>query len=162
MMDSRRMKYLTLVFLCREHEVLLAMKKRGFGAGRWNGVGGKLEAGETEQQAMLRETKEEIDVELTAYEKVAQLRFDERYQGEETIMNVAVYVATAWTGEPQESEEMQPQWFGLESVPYHEMWADDEYWLPAVLAGGKVRGSFKLDDDDHIVAYEVNRVEELE
>ena len=54
--DSRR----TVVFLIRENQVLLAMKKRGFGEGKWNGVGGKLDPGETVEQALVRECQEEI------------------------------------------------------------------------------------------------------
>ncbi len=49
--DTRR----TLLFLRKNNHILLAMKKRGFGADRWNGVGGKLEPGETIEQALVRE-----------------------------------------------------------------------------------------------------------
>lgn len=34
------MKKVTIVFLVRDDKILLAMKKRGFGEGKWNGVGG--------------------------------------------------------------------------------------------------------------------------
>lgn len=56
--DIRR----TLLFLIKDDHVLLAMKKRGFGAGNWNGVGGKIEAGESIEQALVRECQEEIGV----------------------------------------------------------------------------------------------------
>ena len=52
----------TLCLLRRNEEILLAMKKRGFGEGKYNGVGGKIEGTETPEAAMLRETKEEIGV----------------------------------------------------------------------------------------------------
>ena len=54
-MEERKRKVLTLVFLRREGEVLLGMKKRGFGEGKWNGFGGKVEAGETIVEAAARE-----------------------------------------------------------------------------------------------------------
>ena len=50
----------TLMLLRKNDEILLAMKKRGFGVGKFNGVGGKLIIGETPEMAMLRETKEEM------------------------------------------------------------------------------------------------------
>ena len=50
----------TIVLLLRNDEVLLAMKKRGFGEGKWNGVGGKPNAGESIEEVAVRETKEEI------------------------------------------------------------------------------------------------------
>ena len=60
----------TLCLLRKENKILLAMKKRGFGTGKYNGVGGKIENGETLNEAMIRETKEEIGVIPTKYEKV--------------------------------------------------------------------------------------------
>ena len=53
----------TLLFLIKREnanivEICLAMKKRGFGMNRWNGVGGKLEKDETVEQATIRETEE--------------------------------------------------------------------------------------------------------
>ena len=42
--------------------ILLGMKKRGFGTGKWNGFGGKVEAGESNEQAALRELKEESSI----------------------------------------------------------------------------------------------------
>jgi len=91
-------KTLSLLFLRQGDQILLAMKKRGFGEGRWNGVGGKVEDSETIEQAMVRETQEEIGVTPTSYEKVADIRFDEYFKGEPTIMNVHVFVANKWKG----------------------------------------------------------------
>ena len=58
------MKERTLLFLYKpkEKRILLAMKKRGFGEWKWNGVGGKLEGNETVQEAAVREAQEEISV----------------------------------------------------------------------------------------------------
>jgi ADP-ribose pyrophosphatase len=148
-------KVLSLLFLRREGEVLLAMKKRGFGEGRWNGVGGKVEGTETVEEAMIRETQEEIGVTPTVYEKVADIRFDEHFKGEPTIMLVHVFQATEWTGEPQESEEMAPKWFAEDAIPYEDMWPDDPYWLPSVLEGKKISADFKLDESDAIVSHSV-------
>jgi 8-oxo-dGTP pyrophosphatase MutT (NUDIX family) len=151
-------KTLSLLFLKREGEILLAMKKRGFGEGRWNGVGGKVEEGESIEEAMVRETQEEISVTPTAYEKVGDIRFDEYFKGEPTIMHVHVFVASEWDGTPQESEEMIPRWFKHEDIPYAEMWSDDEHWLPAVLEGKKVSADFKLDESDAIVSHTITEV----
>lgn len=151
-------KVLSLVFLRKEDEVLLAMKKRGFGEGRWNGVGGKVEGDETVEQAMIRETQEEIGVTPTIYEKVGDIRFDEFFKGEPTLMHVHIYTCTAWDGEPVESEEMAPQWFASKNIPYDSMWADDPYWLPTVLEGKKISADFKLDENDVIVSHLVTEV----
>ena len=65
----------TLCFLLRDDEVLLAMKKRGFGVGKWNGVGGKVMEGESIEEAMKRECREEIGVALKELEEVGELSF---------------------------------------------------------------------------------------
>ncbi len=154
-------KILSLLFLRKDDSVLLAMKKRGFGIGRWNGVGGKIEEGESVEQAMIRETQEEIGVTPVNYEKVGELLFDEFFKGAPTLMRVHVYTATKWEGTPAESEEMKPQWFSVDNIPYTDMWPDDPYWLPSVLAGKKVTATFKLDESDAIISHDVKEVEKL-
>jgi 8-oxo-dGTP pyrophosphatase MutT (NUDIX family) len=69
--DIRR----TLLFLITEDKILLAMKKRGFGTGKWNGVGGKIESGESLEAALVRECQEEIGVTPTSWRPVAELDF---------------------------------------------------------------------------------------
>lgn len=152
-------KTLSLLFLRKDDQVLLAMKKRGFGEGRWNGVGGKVEEGETIEQAMIRESHEEIGITPVDYEKVADIRFDEFFKGEPTLMHVHIFTATKWEGEPVESEEMAPKWFNESEVPYDAMWADDPYWLPQVLEGKKISADFKLDESDAIISHDIKEVE---
>lgn len=138
----------TLVFLRRDDQILLAMKKRGFGKGRWNGVGGKVDPGETIEQAMIRETQEEISVTPVKYEQVARLDFTIDADTKPWQQEVHVYMCSKWEGEPTESEEMAPQWYGLADIPYDSMWQDDEIWLPEVLQGKKLRGAFSFDHAD--------------
>lgn len=152
------MKQLTLLFLLKDDEVLLAMKKRGFGAGRWNGVGGKLDEGETLEEALVRECQEEIGVTPVTYEKAADIVFHEFDEDKEADMAVVVYTCHEWEGEPTESEEMAPQWFKIDGLPFDTMWPDDQYWLPQVLAGNKLVAEFTLDKNDTITAYDVRLV----
>jgi mutator protein MutT len=158
---TKNTKTLTLLFLRENNHILLAMKKRGFGEGKWNGVGGKVEAEETIEAAMIRETQEEIGITPTSYEKVGNIRFDEFLDGESTIMHAHVFLSTAWEGEPSESEEMKPKWFAVDEIPYDDMWPDDVYWLPLVLEGNKVTADFKLDENEIITDYAVDTVDEL-
>lgn len=154
-------KTLSLLFLRRDDHILLAMKKQGFGEGRWNGVGGKVEQGETIEQAMIREAREEIGVTPTKYEKVADLSFDEYFKGVPALMHVHAYVASEWVGEPTETIEMAPEWFSITSIPYEKMWADDPYWLPEVLGGKKIIATFKLDAADAIISHSIKEVVEF-
>jgi len=140
----------TLLFLRKpsKQQVLLAMKKRDFGKGKWNGVGGKLAQGESIEDAVIRETFEEIGVivQPTALKKHAELTFLYAAKPEWDCVT-HTYVVTDWEGVPTESEEMRPQWFNEVALPYNNMWEDDQYWLPTVLAGGFVRTTFTFNTE---------------
>lgn len=149
-------KQTTLVFLRREGEILLAMKKRGFGAGRWNGPGGKVEAGETIEAAAKREVHEEIGVRVGHLAQVASLHFYFVPEaGDAEYIECTVYATTSWEGEPAESEEMAPRWYNEADIPYSEMWPDDMYWLPGVLEGKILHAEFIFDRSDNVLDMDV-------
>lgn len=140
------MKEATLCFLVKENKVLLGLKKRGFGEGKWNGFGGKIEKVESIEEAVFREVKEECNLELLSYEKRAELEFYLK----DVELKVHVYVADEWKGTIKESEEMKPQWFDIYDLPYDKMWEDDKYWLPLILKGLKIKGKFYFDKEDKL------------
>lgn len=156
--DIRR----TLLFLRRGDEILLAMKKRGFGEGKWNGVGGKLEPDETIEQALIRETEEEISVTPKHFWPVAELDFVQDADTDDPWhMYVYAYLCDGWDGEPTESEEMAPKWYSLSEIPYSDMWEDDLHWLPIVLDGEKVIGRFTFDANDALETHQIQKVARL-
>ena len=119
---------LTLCMVCKEDQILLGMKKRGFGAGRWNGFGGKVEEGESIEEAATREMKEEVSIVPITMFKTGILEFS--FQKESLELEVHIFKVTSYEGEPCESEEMRPQWFAWSEVPFLQMWVDDQYWFP--------------------------------
>ncbi len=145
----------TLLLIRQGNKILLAEKKRGFGIGKLNGVGGKLEPNESVEQAMIRETYEEINVIPTKYEQVAKVVFDEVVKGEKTIVTMYIFVATEYKGQPKESEEMCPHWFDIDSIPYDRMFPDDKYWLPKVLEGKKLEAYFDFDDKFNLLSHTI-------
>ncbi len=161
------MKDTTLLFLIRRNpvtqtitHVLLAMKKRGFGVGRWNGVGGKLDEGESIEDAAIRETHEEIGVFAQGLRNVAQLAFTFDQKPEWNQL-VHVYFCEGWENEPTESEEMKPEWFDVEKIPFSEMWPDDPFWLPKVIDGHLIKAAFTFGEGDVILDQQVESVESL-
>lgn len=145
----------TLCLLKRNNEILLAMKKRGFGEGKYNGVGGKIEFGETPEDAMIRETQEEINVTPIKYEKVGLIEFDEYYKGNKQNLVFHLYMVYDWVGEISESEEMSPKWFNINNIPYEKMFPDDKYWLPLILEGKKVKAYFDFDENWNLLSKEI-------
>jgi 8-oxo-dGTP diphosphatase len=145
----------TLCLLVRGNppqEILLGMKKAGFGANKYNGFGGKVEGEETIAIAAIREMEEEtgVRVRLEDLRRVGHLTFlfPEKPEWEQVVH---VYLAREWEGEPAESAEMVPTWVAVGDIPYERMWDDDAYWLPRVLAGERVRATFTYNADNESV-----------
>ncbi len=134
----------TLCFVVRENEILLIRKKRGLGAGKVNGPGGRIDPGETPRQCAIRETQEELGVTPLDPEWRGELYFQfvDGYG-----LQCAVFTARGCEGNAVETDEAAPLWTPLNAIPFHEMWADDIHWLPGVLEGRNFRGYFDFDGD---------------
>lgn len=136
-------KILTLCIVHQHPRVLLGMKKRGFGAGRWNGFGGKVEGDETVEVAAIREIKEEVGIVPTKMTRVGVLDF--LFDSDHKELEVHVFRISEFSCEPSESEEMKPQWFDVDKIPFDNMWNSDTLWLPLLLEGKSFRGAFHYD-----------------
>jgi len=146
----------TLCYLVRGEpiqEVLLGLKKAGFGAGRYVGVGGKIEPGEPVVRAAVRELWEETGVQASEADLIpmAHLTFLFPYRPDWDHL-VHAFLVPRWQGEPRESDEMEPAWFRVKAIPFDRMWDDSAYWLPHVLSGRRVRAVFVFDEDNEHVA----------
>jgi len=138
-------KIQTLCFLRNNEKILLGMKKRGFGFGRWNGFGGKLQENETIEEAAKRETKEESGIEIQEMEKFGIIAF--AFAGKEDVLEVHFFEIKKYSGEPIETEEMKPEWFAFKNIPLDSMWPDDEFWMPLFLENKKFKGEFHFDKE---------------
>jgi ADP-ribose pyrophosphatase YjhB (NUDIX family) len=148
---SKYLKQATLIFLLKDDQILLAMKKRGFGEGLWNGVGGKPNPNEPIDDAAVRECIEEINVKPIKFNEVATLDFYFTEAKSNWDQQVKVYLCSEWIGEPVETEEMRPAWYKITDIPYEDMWVDDKFWLPLVLDGKTLDATFHFDDNDNLL-----------
>jgi len=146
-------KVLTLCLTLKDNAVLLGMKKRGFGEGRWNGFGGKIENGETLFEAARREMIEESG--LIAEEMEERGSIDFHFMDTGKLLEVHMFEVLKYSGEIMETEEMKPQWFNLEEIPFHSMWADDPYWIPLFLKKKKFKGRIIFANTDKILNQEI-------
>ena len=135
----------TLCFVIRDGQILLIRKKRGLGAGKINGPGGKLEGDETPRACAIRETREELGITPTGVEACGELRFQ---FSDGYALHGYVFKASGYRGgEPVETDEAKPLWTAIDAIPYPEMWDDDILWFPHMFAGRWFEGRLLFDSD---------------
>lgn len=132
------MKETTLCYLEQDGKYLMLLrnkKKQDANAGKWIGVGGKVEPGETPEECLLREVKEETGLELTEYAYRGKITFYlDPYEDEITHL----YTATGFRGELMENcPEGELRWIPLEEIPNLRLWEGDRYFLKELMKGNE-------------------------
>jgi hypothetical protein len=141
----------TILFLIDEEnqKIWLAKKKRGFGKGKFNGYGGKPnEEDRTIEETAIRETGEEsggVIVEVEDLIKVGVIDFYFPESNKQNNQTAHIYIAKKYKGTPQETEEMKPELFDIDKIPYDLMWDTDQHWIPYILSGQKIFGRFLFE-----------------
>lgn len=133
--------------------VLLGLKKTGFGRGRIVGPGGKIDPGESPEQAAARELEEETTLVVSPgdLEDAATIRF--RFPASPASdMDCTVFIARGAAGEAAETDELAPRWYPVLGLPIESMWDDSARWLPEILAGGRLDATVVLAEDNQSVA----------
>ncbi len=145
----------TLCFVFRDASqpgVLLGYKKRGFGAGKFDGFGGKLHDGESVPEAAIRELNEESGITVNPPDLspfgILTFIFPNKPAWDQ---EVHLFKAEKWRGTPSESDEMRPEWFDVDHLPFHRMWDDSRIWMPFFLKGQPIRATFILNHDNETV-----------
>ena len=140
-----------MLYAVRDDQVLLIEKKRGLGAGKVNGPGGRVEAGEHPHEAAIREFEEELRATPTGVQKRGELWF---HVIDGPAIRIHVFRASDCAGQPQETPEAVPLWIRADALPYDRMWADDRHWFPLLLDGRmfEVRSIF---DEDRLLSCEL-------
>ena len=126
----------TLCYLRKDNKVLMQLKAQGkFGGGKYNAPGGKMQGKETPSECVVRECDEETGLHV----------IDPTYHGtinhyEKGQLSIVVHLFSArnFSGLLKQGEELPEGQLDLideEAIPYSQMWADDPYWLPKLLAG---------------------------
>lgn len=141
----------TLLYVVRDGQVLMIEKKRGLGAGKINGPGGRVHPRETPLAAAVRETEEELEVTPLGARRAGEVLF---HVLDGASIHIHVFRADGLSGNPVETQEARPVWVRADAVPFDRMWEDDRYWFPHLLAGRwfSARTVFRGDE---LLSYEI-------
>ena len=119
----------TVCFIVENGKVLLAHIQYPDGKFLWNGIGGVVEAGETPEEAVVREVAEEtkLSMDKSDVRDVLTIKLPE--------LDLHVFVANRWSGTPEVIDPTlnELRWFALSDVPYAEMHEGNDEWLPRIL-----------------------------
>jgi 8-oxo-dGTP pyrophosphatase MutT (NUDIX family) len=144
---KRKLIKATICEIIKDNKILLQYKAAGrFGEGKWNGPGGKMEPDETPLEGVIREVCEETGLTVIDPELNGLIDF---YFGMKPEPDWTTYIfrVTEFTGELKSNNEGILRWFEIDNIPYMEMWQDDKYWLPALISGNEVKGTFWFNED---------------
>ena len=133
-------------------EVLLGMKRSGFGTGRIVALGGGIEPGETAGEAAAREVQEEsgIVVDVADLLELGPVRW--RFPVKPVLdMDAVVFSADRFRGEPALTDEIDPCWYPVGQVPWDGMWEDARHWLGHVLRSQRLDVTVTLNSDNETV-----------
>lgn len=102
-----------------------AHKARGL---LWEFVGGKVEAGETKAEALIRECREELDVLLT----VGDVFMEVTHEYPDLLVHLTLFHATIFAGEPKMLEHNDIKWITPREIPNYEFCPADEEILAKI------------------------------
>jgi 8-oxo-dGTP diphosphatase len=141
------MKLATLCYVRRGGETLMlhrVKKANDIHEGKWNGLGGKLEAGETPEACVIREVWEESGLRLRAPRLKGLLTFPRFANGEDWY--AFVFVADDFEGELIDSPEGNLRWIPTAAIPDLNLWEGDRIFLPWLDQDGIFSALFAYED----------------
>lgn len=127
----------TLVYIVEGDQVLMLhrnKREKDMHKGKYVGVGGKFEAGETAYACMLREVYEETGLQVLEHKLVGRIFFPAF--DDETDIYTYVYRVTKTQGDLRENEEGELSWFHKDEIQHLSLWEGDRIFLPWVLEDG--------------------------
>src|SRR5215207_2683481 len=145
MMDS--MILATLCYVKRDGYTLMVhrnKKANDIHEGKWNGLGGKFEAGETPEECVLREILEESGLSIR-HPKLCGLLMFPKFKGNDWY--VFVFTANDFTGELIDSPEGTLEWMPDEKIQSLNLWESDHIFLPWIAEEKFFSAKFEYERD---------------
>lgn len=143
----------TMCYLQRDHQTLLlhrTKKKKDINEGKWIGVGGKFEAGESAEECMRREIYEETGFVAHQLQLHGIVSFPGLYYGQDEVM--FVYTCHDFSGEMHECDEGELQWINDDQIASLPKWEGDYHFFEW-LKDNKIHSAKIVYENDHVVEY---------
>lgn len=135
---------MTLCEVFKGKRLLLKKANRGISKGKWNGLGGKIEGGESEKENAVREMEEESGLKAKRLERRGTIYFSKGSRGNR-MGRISLFMCNNSSGRLVESDEGELKWFDAGNLPYDKMWDDDRYWMPLLMRGYAFEADFIYD-----------------
>lgn len=148
------MKLATLVYIKQAGKTLMVhriKKENDMHRGKWNGLGGKFEPGETPEACVIREVREESGLEIRNPRLHGLVMFP-GFKGDDWY--VFVFTASEFSGSLTESPEGTLCWIPDEELESLPLWPSDHIFLPW-LAQEKFFSAKFVYAEDKMLDYEV-------
>ena len=106
-------------------------KEHDLNEGKWIGIGGHIEQGETKEEALIREIKEETNLDLKSF----------KYYGEIIFVNddysevMYLYTSNDFTGDMKPCDEGELRWIKKSEILNLNLWEGDRIFLPMLMSG---------------------------
>ena len=145
-------------YICQENKVLLGIRKKvsfGLGEELIAGIGGKIEEGETAVDALKREVKEEVEIEIEDIREMGRVLYLFPHKPNWN-QRVTIYIIDTWHGDPSETDVIKPLWFHKDKLPNSRMWPDNLITIPLVISGKQIEGVFLYDENGKIIEQKID------
>ena len=152
-----KMKNTTLCYIEKENSYLMlhrVKKVNDENQDKWIGVGGKLEEGESPEECLLREVKEETGLTLTKYQYRGLVTFVSDQWGTQYMH---LFTATEYEGEIKECNEGDLEWVPKTEIEHLNLWEGDKIFFRLLDENANFFSLKLCYKGDKLVFYEVNK-----
>ena len=151
---ERRTKLTTLCYIEKNEKYLMlhrVLKKNDINKDKWIGVGGHFENGESPEDCLLREVKEETGLILTAYQFRGIITFVFSSQGKETDTEyMCLYTADEYEGELISCSEGNLEWINKKDIFSLNLWEGDKLFFRLLEEGRPIFSLKRVYQDDEL------------
>ena len=138
----------TLCYIKHDNRTLMLhriKRKDDIHMGKWNGLGGKFEPGESPEECVTREVREESGLEIV-HPRLCGLLMFPAFKGNDWY--VFVFTATEFSGELKENEEGFLKWIPDTELETLSLWPSDHIFLPWIREGKFFSAKFVYEGEE--------------